>query len=382
MMRHFRSRARNARVACFVAAVVLVATLRPASAQTTPAQATPDGMYTLHVYTDLLQVPTLVLTPLHGDYVGLTSENFTVSLGQGPKFHPTSVRREGDDSITLAILFDFTTDNNSMFTSFAKAMFAKAMLKPAADLLSARDYISVYAYDCELVRTTEDKPATPDQLRASMDKVLTEGREKARNGAPQSCSSQKRLYDVVATVARDIGDSPGRRVILVISDGDDHRSVYSNWLDVARFAGSKSITIFGIRPVTKHTEVDIYDPFADPGAHGWWTMTSADPFGMLCGSSGGTVLAVGKGTKEMSGQVQRVMTMLRNRYILEFPRPVNGGPGLYSIKVMIDDPKAIIRPAGVAFPPRDRDPQLPEGTLPQDESKMPVAGSNHSDLPR
>jgi len=376
-MRHFRSRARNARVACFVAAVVLVATLRPASAQTTPAQATPDSTYTLHAYTDLLQVPTLVLTPLHGNYVGLTPDNFTLSLGQGPTFHPASVRREGNDSITLAVLFDLTTDNISMFTSFAKAMS-----KLPSGLLSPRDYISVYAYDCELVRTTEDKPATSDELRASMQKVLTDGKEKARNGAPQSCWSEKRLYDVIATVAQDIGDSPGRRVILVVSDGADRHSVNNNWSTVDRYAGSRSITIFGIRPGQEHKEIGLYDPFSEPGAHGWWTMTEADPFGMLCGSSGGVVLVAGKGTGAMSGQVQRVMTMLRNRYILEFPRPVNGGPGLYPIKVMIDDPKAIIRPAGVAFPPRDRDPQLPEGTLPQDESKMPVAGSNHSDLPR
>jgi len=363
--------------------VAFAVTLQPANAQTEAVQGTtPDSTYTLHAYTDLLELPTLVLTPLHGNYVGLTNENFSLSIGQGPAFHPTNVRREGNDSITLAILFDFTTDDNSMFTSFAKALFAKPLSKPTADLLSSHDYVSVYAYDCELVRTTEDKPATPDQLRESMDKVLTEGREKARNGATQSCWSQKRLYDVVARVAQDIGDSPGRRVILVVSDGSDRHSVNNNWSTVARFAGSKSITVFGIRPAGKHTDIEVYDPFKAPGAHGWWTMTEADPFGMLCGSSGGLVLAVGKKTKEMSGQIQRVMTMLHNRYILEFPRPANGGPGLYSIKVTINDPKAIIRPSGVAFPPRERDPKLPEGTLPQDESKMPVVGSTRPDQPK
>ncbi len=253
--------------------------------------------------------------------------------------------------------------------------FAEAMSKLPSGVLSARDYISVYAYDCELVRTTEDKSATPEQLRASMQKVLTEGREKARNGATQSCWPEKRLYDVLATVAKDIGDSPGRRVILVLSDGADRRSVNNNWSNVARFAGGKSITVFGIRPVPKHNDIGVFDPFSEPGAHGWWTMTDADPFGRLCGSSGGLVLAVDKGTNGMTGQIRRAISMLRDRYILEFPRPVNGGPGLYSINVTINDPKAIIRPAGVAFPPRDRDARLPAGTLPQDASKMPVVGS-------
>src|SRR5215469_509583 len=128
MTRRFNSCVRRASIACLVAAVSLAATLQPASAQTEPAQGTaPDSAYTLHVYADLLEVPTLVLTPLHRNYRGLTSQNFLVSLGLGPMFHPTSVRREGNDSITLAILFDFTADDNSMFTSFAKAMFAKPM---------------------------------------------------------------------------------------------------------------------------------------------------------------------------------------------------------------------------------------------------------------
>jgi hypothetical protein len=378
MVRYFKSCARRRLAASLVATVGITATLRAANAQTEPAQATaPDSTYTLHVYADLLQVPTLVLTPLHGNYVGLTSENFTLSLDHGPAFHPTHVRREGNDSITLAILFDLTSNSESMFNSFAKAMS-----KLPAGLLSPRDYVSVYAYDCELVRTTEDKPATPDELRVSMQKVLTDGKEKARNGAPQSCWSEKRLYDVIATVAQDIGDSPGRRVILVISDGADRHSVNNNWSTVERYAGSKSITIFGIRPGSEHKEIGLYDPFSEPGAHGWWTITSADPFGMLCGSTGGVVLAGGKRENLMDGQIQRVITMLRNRYILEFPRPANGGPGLYSINVTISDPKAITRPAGVAFPPRERDPELPEGTLPQDVSKMPVVGSKPPDQPK
>ena len=112
--------------------------------------------YTLHVYTDLLQIPTIVLTRLHSNYRGLTKESFTMSLDGGPRFHPANVRLEGDDPITLAILFDLTTDESSMFASFASAMSTLP-----AGVLSARDYISVYAYDCKLMRTTEDMPATP-----------------------------------------------------------------------------------------------------------------------------------------------------------------------------------------------------------------------------
>ena len=187
-------------------------------AQTMPEKEAPDGTYTLHVYTDLLQVPTIVLTRLHSNYRALTKESFTLSLDGGPRFHPANVRLEGDDPITIAILLDLTTDESSMFNSFASAMSTLP-----AGVFSARDYISVYAYDCKLMRTTEDKPATPQELQASMVKVMTEGRGSARNGAKQSCWRNKRLYDAVARVSQDIGDLPGRRVVLVISDGADRQ---------------------------------------------------------------------------------------------------------------------------------------------------------------
>jgi hypothetical protein len=372
MKRHFRDRVRGP-IVQWLAATVVGSLMIPVSwwtgrAQTTPEQGTPNSTYTLHVYTDLLQVPTIVLTRLHSNYRALTKESFTLSLDGGPRFHPANVRLEGDDPITLAILLDLTTDDNSMFRSLASAM---STLPPG--VLSARDYISVYAYDCKLMRTTEDRPATPEQLQASMVKVMTEGREDARNGAKQPCWRGKRLYDVIAKVSQDIADLPGRRVILVISDGADRHSV-NDWLTIARFAGTKSIAIFGIRPV--------YSPTAITGSafnDGWLTTVESDPFGMLCGTSGGLVLDGDKSKRMMSGQIQRLMTMLRNRYILEFPRPANGTAGFYAFDVQVGDPSAIIRSAGISFPPRERDPKQPDGTVPQDPSQMPLVGSKHEE---
>lgn len=336
-----------------------------ALAQTTPEKETADSTYTLHVYTDLLQVPTIVLTRLHSNYRALTKQSFTLSLDGGPMFQPANVRLEGDDPITLAIVFDFTTGDPSVFTSFAQAMSG---LPPG--VLSARDYLSVYAYDCKLMRTTEDKPATPDQLQASMIRVMTAGKGLARDGAKRSCESTKQLNDVVARVSQDIGDLPGRRVILLISDGSD-RASKSDWLSVARFAGSKSIAVFGLRPIgTSGTASSGFN-------EEWLTTEEKDSFGKLCAASGGLVLD-GDGSKRfMTGQIQRLITMLHNRYIIEFPRPANGSVGYYSFEVQVRDPAAIIRSAGISFPPRERDAKAPDGTLPQDESKMPLVGSKH-----
>jgi hypothetical protein len=368
MERFFRDRALIAAVAVLTVAVCG----SRGRAQTAPEQVTPDGTYTLHVYTDLLQVPTIVLTPLHSNYRALTKESFTLSLDGGPRFHPSNVRLEGDDPITLAILFDLTTDDSSMFTAFASAM---STLPPG--LLSARDYISVYAYDCQLMRTTEDKPATPQELQASMVKVMTEGRGSARNGEKKSCWSNKRLYDVVARVSQDIGDLPGRRVVLVVSDGADRHST-NDWLTVARFAGNKSVAIFGIRPVS--TPIGTTKGYSGSNFNdGWVTVEESDSFGRLCGTSGGLVLDGGSTKRMMAGQIQRLMTMLRDRYIIEFPRPANGSPGFYAFEVKVKDPTAIIRSAGITFPPREKDPKQPDGTVPQNTSEMPLVGSKHEE---
>ena len=374
MVRLFRDRAWG-RVVRLMVVGGLAAVVPVSGAQTVPEKNAPDGTYTLHVYTDLLQVPTIVMTRLHSNYRSLTKESFTLSLDSGPRFHPVNVRLEGDDPITLAVVLDLTTDDPGIFTSFAHAM---STLPPG--VLSARDYVSVYAYDCKLVRTTEDKPATPEQLQAGMVKVLTEGKQDSRDGAKQSCASGKRLYDVIARVGQDIGEFPGRRVILVISDGVDRHSV-NDWLAVSRFAGSKSIAVFGLRPVHSGPTFG-RGPMGTGFNDGWFTVEEEDPFGKICASTGGVVLDGDSAKKFMAGQIQRMITMLRNRYIIEFPRPANGEPGHYSIDVQIKDPGAVIRPAGVAFPPRDRDAKTADGTIPQDESKMPVVGTKKQDQPK
>src|ERR1700733_1296118 len=113
MKRFFRDRVRGAVmrwVAATVVGSVMTVSWWAGWAQTIPEQGTQGGTYTLHVYTDLLQVPTIVLTPLHSNYRALTKESFTLSLDGGPRFHPTNVRLEGDDPITIAVLLDLTTD--------------------------------------------------------------------------------------------------------------------------------------------------------------------------------------------------------------------------------------------------------------------------------
>jgi len=61
---------------------------------------------TLHVYTTVAEVPTLVLTRTHKEMNPVQPAQFRLSLDSGPAFQPTHVRMEGDDPISMAILID------------------------------------------------------------------------------------------------------------------------------------------------------------------------------------------------------------------------------------------------------------------------------------
>jgi len=340
-------------------------------AQTVSEREEPSGSYTLHVYTDLVEVPTLVLTPLHSQFGSLTNKSFNVSLGGGPIFHPTDVRLEGNDPISVGILFDGTTVKRDMLKSFAATL---ANLPP--DVFTARDSISVYAYDCELVRAAEARPVSPEALQESMKNIAAKRFGRMPSAPSKSCSLQNRLFDAVARVTTEMGLLPGRRVLVVLSEGTDFSSV-NTWLDVALYAESKSVTIFGVRPLYRH----ISRQSQRSGYSGWVTSEMEDRLGSVCGSTGGLLFESDDSRAMQTAQIRRFVRMLRERYILEFPRPANGNAGNYSMEVKIDDAKAIIRPAGIAFPPRASGTKQPEGTLPEDRSKMPVVGSELDLIP-
>src|ERR1035441_9798993 len=71
-----------------------------------PAQ--DDGVPTLHVYPNLVQVPALVLDDDLKPIVPIAEKRFFIRVDGGPKFRVTHARLEGDDPISLAIVLDFS----------------------------------------------------------------------------------------------------------------------------------------------------------------------------------------------------------------------------------------------------------------------------------
>jgi predicted nucleotidyltransferase len=79
-----------------------------------------------------------------------------------------------------------------------------------------------------------------------------------------------------------------------------------------------------------------------------------DPFDIICELTGGVELFATKRTLDQT--LQELVTMVRHRYILEFPRSDDFKPGHHSIAVSILKSKAYIRTTGVTF--RVADPKV------------------------
>jgi hypothetical protein len=74
------------------------------AAQDAAGEETPVAVF--HAYTNLIQVPVLVLNSDHKPLPPIAEKKFAVSLDGGPAFTPTHVRAEGEDPITLSILLE------------------------------------------------------------------------------------------------------------------------------------------------------------------------------------------------------------------------------------------------------------------------------------
>jgi hypothetical protein len=350
---------------------LLLLLLASATASQLAAQSTPpappsdnpgstDHGYTLHVYVNLLQIPTLVLSPWLSPLPPISLDKFNISLDSGPRFHPTHIRLEGDDPIDLAILLDLSGDAYHLQSALSHSIlaFANQSLQP-------HDHVSIYAIDCLFVGTANDIPATNgDRIAHALDTAISYPRLHGVGETAPHCAKSLHLWNALGKVAETLSPVPGRRIILVISNGHDQRSAV-HWNDLRSYAASRSIAIFGLYPTP--------DPHTHPG--GFHLMLSTeDPFNQLCQLTGGMVLFTSP--SEVSYNLEHTIDLVRGRYILEFPRPDAGDRGEHHINVTLRNADAFIRPAGISYPPADPSIANDPTTLPSTPSPA-VFGSRH-----
>ena len=355
--------------------ILLVSLLQ---AQALPPDATPDQdgpVHTLHVYMDLIQVPVLVLDHELERMKPIDRSRFLISLDSGPVFHPRSVRPEGDDPISLAILLDTNGEPGLM----PKLSTAIGSLVPES--LHPQDRVTIYALDCALTRTMLNVPANSISLKEGVDRALTNWQQRHQTRHPPRCEKKIELWDAMGYLVRQLSDAPGRRVMLVVSDGVDHGSV-TKWNDLRIFAQQNGVAVFGYSTPSirsSSSRIGTVSTGVRPSRSSVAIPTvssdnsSDDPFNAICQLSGGMVMPAND--RNVAKDMERFATLIRERYIVEFARARNDSPGQHSILVTIDKaPTAYVRPTGVIITMRDPSAEADPSTIPRDTTNAPELG--------
>jgi hypothetical protein len=317
-----------------------------------------DPIHTLHVYTNLIQIPTLVLGPNRDRLKTPIGENrFSVSIDSGPWFRATHVRQEGDDPISLSILLDAGGDSSELMPKIDAAIGGLAPLG-----LHPKDHVSIYALDCSLVRSLNDAPTESGRLRLAVNQVLESWTVHKKTKHQPTCQQSVHLWDALAYLTGELYKLPGRRVILAVTDGRDKGS-RNTWKEVMTYAGATGVALFGVT----------YVPAEVVGGIRFLRWSSEDPFHSLCELSGGVVLL--STTTSLEFTLQRFVTVLRERYIVEFPRPANSTSGQHAMNVQVAKGNYFIRPAGISVPIPDAALLADPTTVPTDPSRTPEQGT-------
>jgi hypothetical protein len=214
------------------------------------------------------------------------------------------------------------------------------------------------------VRSLNDAPAESEGLKAGVDALLQIRRGRKENKRAADCRQSVHLFDAVAHLVAGLDKLLGRRVILVLSDGEDKGSRHS-WNEVKTFAGAAGVAVFGLKYVPQ---------YARDQAHTSPRWSSEASFLSLCELSGGLVFLTS--SYSLEEQLKRFVTTLRERYIVEFPRPAHSTSGAHGIEVKIAKAaEDFIRPAGISVPIPDAALLADPTTVPSDPSLTPMQGT-------
>jgi len=333
----------------------LAVTVSPAQ-EDTPAE---EPVPTLHVYTDLVQLPTLVLQgnqqPLRRS---INEKQFSISIDQGPWFRVTHARLQGEDPISLSILLD--TDAKDMMTGLSGSI---AALAPS--LLSAKDRVSIYAMDCGLIRSLSNAAPDSHGLLIGVNAVLQAWTARGKK-SPGSCKQRTvNLWDALGYVAKQMAPLPGRRVVLAVTDGRDHGSTWK-WDEVREYVQFEGLTVFAISNVPAIV--------TGPGR----IFHTNDGYGLqvICQLSGGIVRQTYPSMTQAA--LQQLLTIVRQRYILEFPRPANSTIGVHGMRVKVAKGEDLfIRPSGISMPLPDATVLKDPTTVRSDPALTPEQGDRH-----
>jgi hypothetical protein len=307
----------------------------------------PDGSapYTLHLYARLVELPTLIFfrdeKPPTLDAQQINIKLRSIALNSTQSFHPTSVRLQGDDPLSLAILLDVSGDQTKLISAIQKdfSAWVTRSLRP-------QDRVSIFALDCNVIQTSSDVGINPSLLQGGLDLALTSPLSHGASDKP-SCGKSIRLSGSLVFVMRKLSKLPGRRILLVVSGGRNDQTKIT-WPQLGTEAGIDSVTVFGLStrgPMESQGMTDLYNFTEQSGG----LLFSTDPAGV-------------------PKTLDELINLLRSRYILQFPMPHDKTPVAYRVVVTVPKFDAITLPSGISVP-------LPNAAIDHPSTDLPSQAS-------
>ena len=310
-----------------------------------PAQQ--DGpIHTLRVFTNLIQIPTLVLDDRGYPVEEKTHPKFLVTLDGGKPFAPTHVRLQGEDPISLGVLLDASGGQRDLLSGMDYELAAMA----GGGELKPRDHVTIYAIDCKTVRTLADGPADKAALKAAVKEAL-QTPELHGPKHQHDCASTLALRDAAFQLATEMGPLPGRRVLLLVTAGTDAGSQHT-WQQVRKAAQRYRLTVFGLHSAGAPSVLRSAGHGPPAVAVNVPGTPDADlSFQALCENTGGATFTANDTT--LRNKLTEFLKMLRGRYIVEFPRQDALGSGAHLLQVTVPGKEYIIRPSEAMVPVAD-----------------------------
>ncbi len=284
-----------------------VAQVVPVPADTLPGR-TSDTSADVVVRTDYVTVLTSVNGAAGLPVSNLSDADFEI-YEDGKLQVISRVGRQDDQPLRLALLLDISASvrNRLKFEQEAALDFFRRVLRP-------QDRAAFYAFNHD-VYLRQDLTSSLSALEAAVRGLEARG--------------ATALYDAIFIAARRLEREPGRRVIIVVSDGQNTVSRVTRERALEEVNRTDAI-IFGICPVIR-TEYDDFLPPPD------------NDFDMLCRQTGGRVFMV-TSLPELTTGFAQLEAELRAQYVLSYYSSNEARDGRFRrIEVRVKRPGVTVR---------------------------------------
>jgi Ca-activated chloride channel family protein len=286
----------------------------PAASEPKGAEAAPDtGPGALHIHpgsfirmnVDMVLVPVTVTDPLNRLVTGLEKEDFQVYENSGEE-RIASFASE-DAPVSIGIIFDLSGSMSS------KLVRAREAILQFIRTANPQDEFFVIGFN--------DRPELIEDFTSSVEDI------QARLATVHADRRTALLDAIYYGVAKMKDAHHERKALLVVSDGGDNRSRYTEG-EVRAAVREADVEIYSI---------GIFDPYAPTPEERTGPMLLDD----ISSSTGGRLFRVDD-VDEMSDIAEKISTELRNQYVIGYkPKDLTRDGKWRKVKVKVNPPPGL-----------------------------------------